>query len=73
VHRNKLPQNYRMAFVFDINQNGKWDTGNFFKKKQPEPKYIFEKVFSVKANWDIEETINLDEVFLKLKIDQYGK
>ncbi len=73
VFRNKLPQNYRMTFIFDINHNGKWDTGNFFVRRQPEPKYIFEKSFSVKANWDIEETINLDDVFLKLKIDQYGK
>ncbi|MDD2345644.1 MAG: Ig-like domain-containing protein [Bacteroidales bacterium] len=66
---NKLPKTYRMAFVFDINNNGKWDTGNYFTKNQPEPKYFFEKPFTVKANWEIEESINLDEIFLKLKID----
>ncbi|MDD2411305.1 MAG: Ig-like domain-containing protein [Bacteroidales bacterium] len=68
-YRNKLPKTYRMAFVFDINNNGRWDTGNYFTKMQPEPKHFLEKPFAVKANWEIEESIDLDEIFLKLKID----
>lgn len=68
-YRNKLPKTYRLAFVFDINNNGKWDSGNYFTKIQPEPKHFFDKPFAVKANWEIEESIDLDEIFLKLKID----
>ena len=68
-YRNQLPQNFRVLIIFDSNRNGRWDTGNYFTKTQTEPRYYFDKTISIKANWEIEESINLDEIFLKLKTE----
>jgi hypothetical protein len=46
---------YKLKAIFDINGNGKWDTGNFLKKKQPEPVYYFQKEIEMRINWTIEE------------------
>jgi hypothetical protein len=68
-YRNQLPQNFRVLIIFDSNKNGRWDTGNFFTKSHAESRYFFDKTISIKANWEIEESINLDEIFLKLKTE----
>jgi hypothetical protein len=46
---------YKLKAIFDINENGKWDTGNFLKKRQPEPVYYFQKEIEMRINWSIEE------------------
>lgn len=57
------PATYRLFFIFDKNNNGHWDTGNYYQKRQPETKVEFTKRMIVKANWDIEEEIDLDKLF----------
>jgi hypothetical protein len=42
--------------VFDRNRNGRWDTGKFSRKLQPEKVRYYEKVIEVRANWDIDES-----------------
>ena len=37
-----------------------WDTGNYIKRKQPEPVYYFPSEIDVRANWDLNETFNLN-------------
>lgn len=46
---------YLLKAIFDINGNGKWDTGNYLNKKQPEPVYYFQKEVEMRINWTIEE------------------
>lgn len=46
---------YKLKAIFDLNGNGKWDTGNFLKKRQPEPVSYFQKEIEMRINWSIEE------------------
>lgn len=59
--RNKLfpPGEYEIKILYDDNNNGKWDAGNYSKKIQPEKVVTLPKKFSVKENWDNESDINL--------------
>ena len=50
------PKNYKIKVIFDRNKNGRWDTGNYFRKLQPEEVYYFPKTIEIRANWEIEET-----------------
>lgn len=51
-----FPGKYKIKAVFDKNKNGRWDTGNFSKKIQPEMVQYFPKTIEVHANWDIDES-----------------
>jgi Bacterial Ig-like domain len=59
--RNKLftPGEYEIRILYDDNNNGKWDPGNYSKKIQPEKVILISKKLSVKENWDNESDINL--------------
>ncbi len=50
---------YYLRIVYDVNKNGKWDTGNVYKKQQPEAIWNYEKEITLRANWDLEETITI--------------
>lgn len=54
-----LPGKYLIRIIYDENQNGIWDTGNYLKKLQPEKTMYFSNEIEVKENWFINETINL--------------
>ena len=45
---------------YDRNSNKIWDTGNFAKKLQPEKVLYYNKKISVRSNWDIEESWELE-------------
>ncbi len=49
------PGKYRLKAIMDVNGNGRWDTGEFIKKIQPERVLIHPKIFEVKSNWELEE------------------
>ena len=53
------PGDYTLRFIFDRNKNGRWDTGNYLRHEQPEKVVLLPKKISAKANWQIEETINI--------------
>jgi uncharacterized protein (DUF2141 family) len=59
--RNKLftPGEYEIRILYDDNNNGKWDPGNYKKKLQPEKVIAILKKIAVKENWDNESEINL--------------
>jgi Bacterial Ig-like domain len=59
--RNKLfpPGEYEIRILYDNNNNGKWDPGNYLKKLQPEKVILLPKKLSVRENWDNESDINL--------------
>ncbi|MFC4220871.1 Ig-like domain-containing protein [Flagellimonas marina] len=58
---NLNPGNYVARVVFDDNANGKWDTGNYLKKIQPEKISYYPDVIEVRANWEKEENFILVE------------
>jgi uncharacterized protein (DUF2141 family) len=59
--RNKLftPGEYEIRVLYDVNNNGKWDAGDYMKKLQPEKVIALSKKLSVRENWDNESDINL--------------
>jgi hypothetical protein len=54
-----IPAIYRMRVIEDKNGNGKWDTGNYLKKRQPEKIIYNAQKINVRANWDIEMEWNV--------------
>ena len=55
-----IPGKYTFRLIEDLNSNDVWDTGNYIKRKQPEPVYYFPSEIDVRANWDLNETFNLN-------------
>jgi hypothetical protein len=53
------PGDYEIRILFDDNNNGKWDTGDYSKKQQPEKAITLAQKLAVKANWDNELDIKL--------------
>ena len=60
-YNNKLfdPGEYELRILYDTNQNGVWDPGNFYKHLQPEIVIPIKKKLYVKSDWDNEVDISL--------------
>ncbi|MCK4751167.1 MAG: Ig-like domain-containing protein [Bacteroidales bacterium] len=56
-----VPREYRIKVIHDLNRNGKWDTGNYMKKLQPEPVEFLPVDITVRSNWDHDVTITLEK------------
>lgn len=56
---NLSPQEYRIKFIHDRNGNGKWDTGNYLKKLQPEKVELLPITVTVRSNWDHDVSMTL--------------
>ncbi len=50
---------YFIRITYDINKNGKWDTGNVSAKMQPEKIWNEPKELSIRPNWDRNEIITI--------------
>lgn len=48
------PGNYTLRIIVDENENGKWDTGNFFKKKHAERVIPYPGNVVLKSGWENE-------------------
>jgi uncharacterized protein (DUF2141 family) len=53
------PEKYTLRVIYDDNRNKVWDAGNFLAKRQSEEVFYFPKELDVRANWDVEQTVNL--------------
>ncbi|MGB3590902.1 MAG: Ig-like domain-containing protein [Nonlabens sp.] len=53
------PAEFQVRIIYDTNDNGKYDTGDFLKGIQPERVY-YTPAFSVQSNWEYVQTINLE-------------
>lgn len=53
------PGEYEIHLLYDRNKNGKWDTGDYSKKLQPEIVDIIPRKLTIKANTDTQVDINL--------------
>jgi hypothetical protein len=63
-YRIKLfePGDYEVRILFDKNNNGIWDTGDYWKKLQPEKVVARKKPINIRANWDNEIAIDLNKI-----------
>ena len=52
------PTTYYLRLYIDYNGDGKWTTGDWLKKRQPEPVYYFPSKLKLRANWDFEENFD---------------
>ncbi|MFA5815517.1 MAG: Ig-like domain-containing protein [Bacteroidales bacterium] len=50
------PGKYSARLIFDTNRNGRWDTGRYIRHIQPEKVISFTKELNLKANWEVSET-----------------
>ncbi len=48
------PGVYKLRIIDDVNNNGKWDMGDFRNKLQPEPVQYNKETITVRANWEVE-------------------
>ena len=68
VDKNKIKFEYLDAGTYyarlfvDENGNGKWDTGDYDTKKQPEEVYYYPYDFQLRQMWDAEEYWNYKEI-----------
>ncbi len=53
------PKKYKIKAIYDKNNNGRWDTGNYLQKIEPEEVFFYPKVLEVRANWEVEEPWDL--------------
>ncbi len=53
------PGEYNLRILFDDNNNGQWDPGDYSKKLQPEKAITLTQKLAVRANWDNERDIKL--------------
>jgi hypothetical protein len=61
VFSHLSPREYTFKFVHDLNKNGRWDTGKYLKKLQPEPVEFLPGNIEVRSNWDHDVTMTLQK------------
>lgn len=53
------PDKYFLRIIYDTNQNGRWDTGNFLDRLEPERIIYYPNMIEVRENWSLNETFIL--------------
>ncbi len=61
LFENINPGKYYVRIIYDENENGIWDTGNFLTRQQPERVLYYPTQLEVRANWSLNETFILTE------------
>lgn len=56
--KNLPPTDYKIRVIIDENENGKWDAGNFSKKREPEKVILYKSEDGkystpLRANWEV--------------------
>jgi hypothetical protein len=55
------PGMYRIRLILDSNKNGRWDTGDYMTKRQPERIIYYPGSVEIRANWEQMETFRIQE------------
>ena len=55
------PGKYFVRLIEDPNNNKRWDTGSYLGKVQPEKVIYYWKEIDLRANWDMNETFNVNQ------------
>jgi len=50
---------YSIRLIEDSNKNGKWDSGDVYLKRQAERIWYLDRTFTIRANWEQNETIDV--------------
>ncbi len=58
--QNIEPNAFTFRLIYDENQNQEYDPGNFILKQSSEKVYYFPKSIDVRANWEVEQIIDLE-------------
>ncbi|WP_139957070.1 Ig-like domain-containing protein [Flavicella sediminum] len=61
VFNDITPNSYLIRVIFDSNNNKKWDSGNFLEKIQPENVVYFRKELKLRANWTVNEVLDINK------------
>lgn len=59
IYNNYPGGKYSLRIIYDENNNGRWDPADVYAKKQAENIWYLDKTFTIRANWDQNETIDL--------------
>jgi len=51
---------YTLRIIKDLNENNRWDGADYKTKTQAEPIWYFDKTFTIRANWEQNEKIDVD-------------
>lgn len=53
------PKEYYLRLIYDENENGKWDSGNFLEKRKAERIIYYPSKLDIRSNWSLNETFIL--------------
>ncbi|GAA4760043.1 MULTISPECIES: Ig-like domain-containing protein [Flavobacterium] len=53
------PQRYSLRIIYDENKNKERDTGSYLEKRQPEEVVHYPTEIDVRANWDVNQDVDL--------------
>ncbi len=67
-HRNLPGTKYKVRIVYDVNKNNRWDTGNVEEKIQPEKVWFWNKILTIRPNWEQEEIIVIPSSTVKPEV-----
>ena len=56
---------YMIRAIMDRNGNGKWDTGNYLKRIQPEEIKYLPLDFKIKRNFDVEQEFDVKKTYVR--------
>lgn len=56
------PNQLKLKVILDTNKSGRWDNGNLETKSFPERTYWHQQLFNIRAFWDLEQNVDLDEI-----------
>jgi len=59
IYRQFPGGNYSVRITYDENANKKWDTGNLETMTQPEQLWYWDKIVTIRPNWEQEEIVNV--------------
>ena len=49
-----MPAKYKLRAILDADGNGKWSTGNYHHRRQPETVVDYKDVLEIRAGWDVD-------------------
>ncbi|NND88531.1 MAG: Ig-like domain-containing protein [Flavobacteriaceae bacterium] len=53
------PAKYYIRIIYDDNENGRWDSGNFLNRKAPEKVIYYPTLLDIRSNFNYNETFRL--------------
>ena len=59
TYRTLPPGTYSLEVIYDRNANGRWDSGDFDTRAQPERRTTLPLSQPVRANWDVEAAVEV--------------